>query len=547
MQKIYVKDYGILPDSAECCWEKLDKFFADLGDDCEVIFEKGNYKVYHELKIQNKKNLTVNGNGANFEAYYDPTSWNDHSRGLFYFSNCPNLKVEHMSFTTSRRTSTAGKVIWKDDEKGVYELELLGDCHLNGDEILMTQNSLDEDYSPDYKLVTYGPANYEIVRDKVIKVTMGEQEIPQVAAIDIGQVIVYRHTMYGAHHLTIYGCDDAHVDDIRTYEAPGMVSAAGGRGKNITYSNYTIKPPEGKEYLLGANADGIHIYGVLGKFTLRDSYWAQLGDDALNVHSMASIITEVNTEEKYIEGKFFVHARIADTLPDDWCEDGDRILTYDTDTYFEAAKFKIKKRVGDRLYYEDLEGELKVGDKLINEEFFTEVHIDNCTVKNTRARAFLLRTRNVTIENCKIFGMAMAAFLFSFDVIRWGEVGASRNVVIRNNTIEKCNIIKSPFNYAAINVRVNDEGAGFGDSLPGVHNNFLIENNKIINCGASAIAATAIKNIKIVNNEFINNGNPNSLVDLETKEYDIVLHHCEGIEIDGNKTDKAEDKKVLLL
>ena len=547
MQKIYVRDYGILPDSDECCFEKLNKLFTELGDDCEVIFEKGNYKVHHQLVIENKKNLTVNGNGANFEAYYNPASWDDNSRGLFMFRHCPDLKVQHMTITTSRRTSVAGKIIWKDDEAGIYELELIGDCFLNGDEILMSQNSLDEDYSFDYKLVTYGPAEYKKVSDKVIRVTMNDNSRHQVALVDIGQIVVYRHTMYGAIHLGFYGCDNAHIDDIRTFEAPGMVSTAGGRGHNITYTNYVIKPPEGKEYLLGANADGIHLYGIIGKFLLKDSYWAQLGDDAMNVNSKASIITEVNTEEGYIEGKYFVHAKIGDLLPPDWCFEGDRILTYDTDTYFEATHFKVKKRVGDRLYYEDLQGELKVGDKLINEELFTEVHIDNCTVRNTRARAFLIRTRNVTVENSHIYGMSMAALLFGFDIIRWGEVGASRNVVIRNNIIEKCNIIKSPFNYAAINVRVNDEGAGFGDSQPGVHNNFLIENNKIINCGASAIAGTAIKEIKIVNNEFINNGRPESLVDLETKEYDIVLHHCEGIEISGNKTDKAEDKRQLLL
>lgn len=544
MNKVYVKDYGILPNGEECCWEKLDKLFKETPDNSEVIFEEGNYKVYHCLKIENKKNFIFNGNGANFEAYYDPTSWEDNSRGLLLFEGCENLQVKHLSISTSRRTCVAGKIVSINEENATFQMELLEGCSLNGDEILMAANSLDEDLSPDYKIVTYGPSKYKVLDNGLVEVIMPPSVAGQIKNARLGMTIVYRHTMYGTTVFDFIGCKDTFIDDIRIYEAPGIVSFAGGRGKNITYSRYVIKPREGREYLLGANADGIHVNAMNGKFTLKDSYWAQLGDDALNVHSMSCVITEVNMDEGYIEAKDFSHARINEKMRDAWCQEGDKIFVYDRNTYFEVAHFTVKKRDGDRLYFQDLDGELKIGDNPVNDEMFPDVHIDNCTVKNTRARAFLLRTRNVVLENCHIYGMSLAAFLCALDLVRWGEVAASKNVVIRNNVIEKCGFVNSHVNYGAINIRVNDDQPGLGDSIPGVHKDFVIEGNKIINCGASAVAATAVDNIKIINNIFEGNGKATTDVMLDTKEYDIVLHNCANITIEGNVSDKTEDKKV---
>ena len=135
--------------------------------------------------------------------------------------------------------------------------------------------------------------------------------------------------------------------------------------------------------------------------------------------------------------------------------------------------------------------QVAVGDYVANERDFAQVEISGCSVENTRARAFVLQSRNMVVDGCRFKGLSLPAILIATDFTFWNECGPAENCEIRNCRFEKCAMTGSVVNKGAIVVKVNHDGS-FASYPAGVHRDIRVKGNRFVNCekGAAFFAST---------------------------------------------------------
>jgi hypothetical protein len=153
----------------------------------------------------------------------------------------------------------------------------------------------------------------------------------------------------------------------------------------------------------------------------------------------------------------------------------------------------------------------------------------NTYVGSHLARAVLVKTRNVLIENCTMRESTGTAIHIGAEG-DWREGAGSQNVIIRNNRILRCGRgdgTQDGASAIAINVKAPDI------TVAGIHNNILIEGNLIegdqAQCGISVSGA---KKVMIRNNEFSGCKTP------------VKIRHSEGVRMENNLEGKVRLKDL---
>jgi hypothetical protein len=120
-----------------------------------------------------------------------------------------------------------------------------------------------------------------------------------------------------------------------------------------------------------------------------------------------------------------------------------------------------------------LPAELRVGDAIASTANQPDVLIQNCTIRNNRARGLLLGSRGkITIED-NVFHTPGAAILMEGDARYWFEQAGVRDLIIRRNSFDNCNF--GVWGKAVIEVGAGIEPAQRDASR--YNRNVLIEDN----------------------------------------------------------------------
>ena len=276
--------------------------------------------------------------------------------------------------------------------------------------------------------------------------------------------------------------------------------------------------------------------------TLEGCHFKGLGDDALNVHSLGG---EVKTFDA-ATGAFEFIRRSTDRkerqLSGGWASAGDSIAVYDPETLALRGRLTLASFEKGRGATAPGGFAPRVGDLVANERNYPDVRIANCSVENTRARAFLLQTRKFTIENCRFRGLKSAAVILACDMVFWNEMGPFEDAVVRDCTFEKCGMNGSPANLGALTVKTSHD-VHPGTDPAGVHRDIRIVGCRFTNCGNSGVFVSSTDGVKVRDNmssrcsvRRFSEKNENTL-------YGIWLNNCANVSIDGNTTDK--DAKYL--
>ena len=112
---------------------------------------------------------------------------------------------------------------------------------------------------------------------------------------------------------------------------------------------------------------------------------------------------------------------------------------------------------------------------LINVSRLPRVRIIHCQIRSHRARAILIKTRDVLIEGCTIQDTRGTAIHIGAEG-SWQEGPASADVRIRYNRIIDCGFGEGTQNHSS-GVAVNVKAAR--SNVPGIHKRILIEGNQI--------------------------------------------------------------------
>lgn len=537
LEIIKARAYGILPNDEECREEQLEKLFKEAGDGSTILFEAGTYPMKRQFAIQGKKNLTICGEeGTMFVSHYEPDMGNGQTPGLFHFSNCENLKLMGFDVTTDCPANCTGTVVAKDLEGGTYEFRPDPGFSMTGRERVMAQNSFDEEGTPDYRLFCYQENSYDVLANGNIRIKLTENPAAQLARLMIGQKVCIRHTVYGKEYFIFENCRSVHMEDVNIYGAPGSVVRLLPHCADFSFLRFCIRLPKGCKRLMSSNADGIHIKGLSGSLSMKDCYFEHLGDDALNIHSRAAIVTEFDEAAHVVR---CVSGYCYEGLYECWAEAGAVLEVYDPGNFRKKGTLVVDSYQNGNISYSVLEGEVQKGDVLANAEFYASVHIDHCTVKNSRARGFLLQSRNVLVENCTFYGISLAAILIAPDIAYWYEVGPAKNIVIRNNRMEKCAVAPIEDNLGVIIVKAS-HGTGHAAYPCGVHQDITITENEFAHNSASSVFVSATDGVTVTENRIEKTDPEQYEKVLSNTACAIVLQNCDRVCVKNNTAGISE-------
>ncbi|MBQ3549403.1 MAG: right-handed parallel beta-helix repeat-containing protein [Clostridia bacterium] len=543
MAKYYTTALGLKPSETQCCADALERIIGDLPNGSELVLGRGRWFLSRRLQISGKKNFTLSGENATLVSHFDNVDVSK-SDGAIRFTDCENLTVRNLQFDYDIPINMAGRVVSIDREAGTFDIKVFDSFKCVGNERFEAFNSMDEEQTPDYKFVSYSDCPKEYLGNNTYRINAGEMKL-SVDRIEDNHLMVIRHVKYGPQLLIFKGVFGCTLEDITIYASAGLTYLIAPRCSDFNFIRCSLRLPENSERLFASNADGMHVVGLTGKLYMKDCYFENMGDDALNMHSTAgTVFTDPeNNTFKCVYGR--INTRLDSLLDDDWAKAGDILNIYEQESFDHVASVRVVSYKGNDVVYEPIFGEFKKGNIVGNTALYAETHLDGCTVYNTRARAFLFQTENILVENCHIHGMSGCAMILSPDIRKWHEVGPCKNVVIRNNMIEKCGYAKLPSNIGAIAVKCCHD-AGLTDSPAGVHENFTIEGNTFRNLGASGVFALAVKGITVKNNRFENCSSNRFSEDVESIKYDVALMNCDDAEVSGNTSDRGEANALHL-
>lgn len=527
-----------------------------------ISFEKGTYHFYPEKGLElftrisnhgswlvttafpifNMKNICIDGNGSTFIF---------HGRMLpFMFDNSENLILKNVIIDWEIPFHSEGLVVANNLEKKTFDLQISNKYPYeirNGQLVFIKENyehSIGQSilFDPKRVAVAFQTEDYTnlttktkvSVQNSLNSITykypvdprapeqskIGFQDKLRVEQIKPGLVRIYNHarkippigmvlTMKGEQSLNRVA-PAIRINDTKNFLAENVtVHHAGGMGflaensENISLDKFIVSPSNGR--MVSSTADATHFVGCRGLLTIKNSSFQNMLDDGVNVHGAYQVVQDILTENSvgvrmgHFQQQDFTIARTNDTLG----------IVKLKNSFFADKKLSVKsieKRNGRYqiiTFNENLPSELKVGDYLENLNAYPEVLIQNCTIKNNRARGLLLSTpKKVVVENC-YFGTEMEAILLAVESGFWYESGSVLDLTIRNNTFIDCQT--SGFNRGIIRFETDDES----------HN-------------------TAFKNIKIEDNIF--NQFDNLIIEIK---------NVDGLEFNGNSVKNSGNFPVL--
>ena len=253
-----------------------------------------------------------------------------------------------------------------------------------------------------------------------------------------GETFILRHYVYDG---TVFNLRDYSknltFDNVSIYGSSGMAYICEGNVSHFQIINsfIGINPEHKDTRCVSMTADAIHIVNTDGCFNISGCDISGMGDDAINVHDGLGYVSAVNGNTLTL---------IASAMR---LESGDTLA-------FKNDKFENTQATAKIVSVKALEGITK---EVIVESlpesvtegwtaYNTECNSGNYVIRNNyfhenRARGLLLQSSNGLCENNRFYKTMAQAIKVVMDIepTLWQEGTGVDNLIIRNNTFEKCN------------------------------------------------------------------------------------------------------------
>lgn len=472
MKKLYLRDFGIEPNTAEDAVPALKEAVKQaslLNEPCEIVFEEGIYNAYlselSPLKIhisntiaegndrekgecdsiernspfllQNMSDIVINGCGSVIKSHGKMTQ--------IILKDCENITFKNLSFdyinpTVTEMTVIAvgenyldckisdefpykivdGKIVWFGENyefsKGISQLF---DAKSG---FTWRYPSPLQDANAHYEELSKGLVRLYFQPD-------GNGNNPYGAKL--GYTFQMREPIRDECGVIISDCKNTSFINTTMHFMSGIGFIV-QNSEDIYLNGFNVYPSLGRT--ASCAADFMHFSGCRGKITIENGVYIGAHDDAINVHGTHLKILDVDSNENKIKIRF-MHSQ---TYGIGGFKIGDEIGAVNPDTLLEVARTKILN-VCELNPYEiilDLESVSGFEPELMVENISAnaEVLIRNNHFERIPTRGILVTTRkSVVIENNVFEKVKGCAVLIADDARSWYESGCVTDVTVRNN------------------------------------------------------------------------------------------------------------------
>ena len=502
-----VSEHGLVanaPEKASENTKKLESLLKKAKKNATVFFPAGDYYLestsFGCINLHGAKNLTLEGNGATvINVSYDPTiKQNSATAGMsviLLLAECENVTVKNLAFDYAAYTQVCGRVVSVGDGKTAIKIDSrytdgTSKRSLTGREYIMAVNALDENglVKGDYYAPDSGFSASLAGDVYTISGNFGSEGDTLVARFSLGN--------YASPTIFAMGAKNVKFKNFRSYSSPSATFYATLDNENFTFDGYHVAPPDNAEWLWGSNVDSIHIKGIRGTVTLKNSTFRGLGDDALNVHSIAGKVTKISGDKVYLE---YFYGGDLDGI---WSRTGDEIEFYDKSFKLVATATARASNNGS-VTLENISGTIPVGSFARNKTTSPDLVIENVTVDGGRARAFLIQSKTATLNNCKISNLGLAAIIVAPDTKEWGEMGPCESFSASGLEIENICTMKTEACRGAVMITNSHSGSVKGDGI--LHGTVKIVGSTFTNTNAPALYAILTRDLTFTGNTLTGN------------------------------------------
>ena len=504
MKQVWLRDYGLLPDTGTDCTAALLKALQENSRDTEFCLEPGRYDFWaKEALLQdyylsnsdicNPRHLSVKMYGMeNIVFYGNGSSFIFHGQTMpFTIEKCRGIIVKGISIDWEIPLSAEGTVVTSgtdyidvhiDKSRFSYIIEKKTLYFLGEDwkEPVWEWGNTEFDVHT-HKVAwrsgdTFPPTWQEQLANGLVRFHGNFERRPGE-----GNFLVLRHGK--RIHAAVFMKDSADItmEEMTVYHSGGLGFLA-QFCENLTFRRIQMRPNQerGRNFLSGHD-DGIHLTGNRGKVMVEECYFHGLMDDCLNLHGVAARI-EKKADAHTIIGRF-VHEQSRGF--EEWAGKGHLISFLKSGSMcrgacLEAEEYRLLTP-GEFLitFRETVPADVKEGDSLENLTCTAALTCRNNFFGNGRARGILFTTpQPVVIEN-NVFESAGAAVLIAGDASCWYESGSCEDVLIQKNHFGDCCLTSSYLGGEAVisihpEVEKPDKACPFHRNIRIVENTFQL-------------------------------------------------------------------------
>ena len=474
---------------------------AKSGD--TIYFPKGDYYIYSSvfshITISGKSELTILGKEANLiNASYSPSLSGQFlyyaAGNIFDIKNSSNIIISGLTFDYEKQVNICGVITEVSQNKTIfkaYDEFLNGNCGVKGNEPIWCINVFNTIGQPQAE--QYLDSSFKL---DVIDATKGLFSV-SIAIGSVGQQVCARFGSMSvgvAPLISTDGVKGMKIHNVQVRSCPGMIVLATGENADFTFDSLKVASEKNSKQLFASNADCMHIKGLKGTLKLTNCSFIGIGDDALNTHVMAGVINKIDQNTVTI-----VNGATSEALTN-WASVGDSVDIYDAEMNL-LCSAKVVNVSSNKLELDNLPTAVGLKCMLHNLSRVPTVKIDNCLVKRSRARGFLIQAPNATITNCTFEDLGLAGILIAPDTSYWYEMGPCQNAVIKNNLFKNCCLHLNLDNYGVITAALNHNPIPVKTTAK-PHGIISITNNKIVNSNCNAVYIYGVKSTTVKNNDF---------------------------------------------
>jgi Pectate lyase superfamily protein len=263
-----------------------------------------------------------------------------------------------------------------------------------------------------------------------------------VPRVGVGASLVIRYQTYGAD--AIVGINDLRLTftQVSVHSAPGMAVYLSGC-EDVVFSNFRVGPPSGATQWISTNADGIHATLCRGGFSVSDSTFAALGDDAFNIGGLM-LLAQPGPAAKQVllrhgkpQGSGVSPPRVGDVLVFSQLDEPYKAL-FSATVVAAAPASGLPVQLTVTLD-KDVPASLQSNAVVYNSSAQPVVHLTRISIKNNRARGFWLQALSGSLNDCLVSGSSGPAVELRSDITTWWEGPAPTSVSVVNCRFENCN------------------------------------------------------------------------------------------------------------
>lgn len=410
----------------------------------------GNERKYTAISIEHKRNLTIDGDGADLVFHGDVAPFSiENSAGI----TLRNFSIDYKYPLYAQALISATGEDWFEltfDQQEFF-------CKIQGNQFLFYSDAdgwthgvsapLITEFSPDgvptqknpyfaclnepdknsflYKMMCKLEA--EQVDERTIRLTGSVGRVPHT----VGNYWVCAHASRKNCGIFLWKSANVQLRNIDLYNTTAM-GIVGIGVENLTIDDVNSVVREGSGRMLAVKDDAVHLVNCSGTVEIANCTFKNMIDDAVNVHGVYAVVErKENARTLLVRFDYPPKKALA------FYSVGDKVLLIDRETLAQTAANTITEltqvdRQHLRLVFENELPESVENTLIEDRSRMPFLHIHDCVTGNNRPRGFLIATPKAVVENCTFFNMS-SAIVLTGETKNYFESGPVSDLTIRNN------------------------------------------------------------------------------------------------------------------